>query len=119
MKKILFVLFYSLSSITHAADPWTRQQYIQEGVFDALLVIDAQQTKRIEEDPRFFEKNRFIGNHASNGRINRYFLGYAVSHAVVSYLLPNPWRDYWQWLYIGYEAGVVTKNYELGVHVTF
>ena len=46
-------------------------------------------------------------------------LGCAVGHYVVSRMLPEQDRRYWQWLTIGVEGSIVAHNFYIGVHAPF
>lgn len=86
----------------------------------ALHVADWGQTLDIADHPeRFYERNPVLGRHPSRGEVNRWFLGTALLHPVVSYVLPKPYREVWQYVTIGVEVGCVGSNARIGVGFGF
>lgn len=78
------------------------------------------------------EANSMIGQKAHPDRINAYFATAAVGHAVVSYALPHVVkalggsdslakysRTIWQSTWIVAETHTVSRNYAVGVKMTF
>ena len=86
-----------------------------ELAFQGLLVVDARQSAMIRrESHRYYEKNRLVERYG-----NKYFVAAGVGHAAVSFYLPEKHRKVWQGLTLGVQAGVVARNYHLGLRVSF
>ena len=88
-----------------------------ELVFQAALYADYRQTRVIAENPDLYtEMNPLLGDHPSTSRVRNYFIGASVAHMAITSLIPQgPYRTLWQGLGIGWEAGMVTANYQIGI----
>lgn len=117
MKAFLLALLL-VASTAHAAE-WTPADTHRELAFTGLLLLDTLQTHNIAHVPTYQEENPILGHHPSNAAVNRYMLGCAVGHYVISRLLPEQDRRYWQWLTIGVEGSIVAHNFYIGVHAPF
>ena len=117
MKALLLAL--ALVASTARAAEWTPADTHRELAFTGLLLLDTLQTHNISHVPTYQEENPILGPHPSNAAVNRYMLGCAVGHYVISRMLPEKDRRYWQWLTIGIEGGVVAHNFYIGVHAPF
>lgn len=53
----------------------------------------------------------------THGNINRYMGFLAVSHAVVSYILPRPYRTIWQAVTIIEVGAAVHNNHRIGLAI--
>jgi hypothetical protein len=112
-------LLLGVSSAPAAAE-WTTADTAREAVYLGLHVADWGQTLQIAEHPdRYSEANPILGRKPTRGRINRYFAATAIGHAAVSYLLPRPYREAWQYVTIGFEGATVLQNARLGVSFGF
>lgn len=101
-------------------DEWTDDDTRREAVYIALHIMDWAQTRTIARNPdRWNEVNPILGEHPSVGRVDAYFAVMALSHMAVSDVLPTEYRDTWQYLSIGFEAGFVGHNLSLGIGVWF
>jgi hypothetical protein len=79
-------------------------------------VADWAQTRQIAQEPQHYrELNPLLPEHPTLGQVNRYFLLTAAAHVVISSMLPEKQRKVWQYLTIGVEAGMVGRNYSIGV----
>jgi len=117
----ILALLFLLPSLCFA-DDWSKEDTYRQAALTALLVADWAQTRYIAKNPDKFHEidaSRFIGEHPSTGKVNVYFATYIVSNATVSYLLPQNWRQAWQYLYIGYETKTVLKNRSIGIKMDF
>lgn len=72
-----------------------------------------------QKEHKYSEINPFLGDHPSQGRINTYFVGMIVGHTAIARLLPNPYRRWWQGVFIVTEAGFVAHNFSIGARVEF
>ena len=90
-----------------------------EPAFTTLLVLDTLQTHNISHVPTYQEENPLLGHHPSNAAVNRYMIGCAIGHYLISRALPAEDRPYWQWLTLGVEGSIVAHNFYIGVHAPF
>ena len=99
---------------------WTQADSAREAAYLALHVVDWGQTLEIADNPgQYHERNPVLGDHPSRGRVNAWFAGTALLHPVVSYLLPDDLRPYWQYGTIGLEMYCVGNNVSLGIGMGF
>lgn len=98
---------------------WTTADTTREAVYLGLHVADWGQTLGIAESPNYYESNPILGRNPSRGEVNRYFAVTAIGHAAVAYLLPHEAREVWQYTTIGMEAGIVARNYNVGIEFNF
>ena len=112
----------------HAADAWSTADTKREIAFDALYIYDLQQNLTAlkqwqhQENPRLspsIEKNTFLGRNASERDITNYFVASALTHLAVSYMLPEQYRQRWQWLSIGYIGMDIRTNLSMGFRLSF
>jgi len=116
----LTVLLVALPVGASAADEWTAGDTAREAAFLAVHAADWSQTISVANDPdRYQENNPIIGDDPSRGRVNQYFLLTGAGHAAIAYLLPSTPRKWWQYAWIGVQAGQVTDNYYAGVEFGF
>ena len=88
----------------------------RQTAFTALLAADWYQTRRIADDPNYYETNPVLGEQPSSSSVDLYMVGCAVGHAVVSGCLkPGKWREAWQYLWVGAEGATVVNNHRIGV----
>ena len=69
------------------------------------------------ESPRFSISTP--GAHPTVGRVNTYFISVLLLHPVISYILPKPWRTYWQAGTIGLEGWQDWYNASKGIGIDF
>lgn len=118
--KGIVLLVAVLALVGCGSRTWTRADTAREAAYLALHVVDWGQTLEIADNPeRWHERNPVLGSHPSRGEVNRWFLGTAVLHPVVSYLLPDDLRPYWQYGTIGLELYCVGNNAALGIGMGF
>lgn len=99
---------------------WTRADSAREAAYLALHVADWGQTLDIADHPeKWHETNPVLGSHPSRGEVNGWFAATALLHPVVSYLLPKPYREMWQYGTIGLELYCVGNNYSVGIGYGF
>ncbi|HVP66250.1 MAG TPA: hypothetical protein VMT17_03195 [Anaeromyxobacteraceae bacterium] len=87
-------------------EPWETHDYVLEGVFVGLSLLDLGQTSAALSAGAA-ENNPVLGPHPSNVKLVGYFSVWIVGHAAVTWLLPRPWREVWLGMGIGCEAAVV------------
>jgi hypothetical protein len=106
-------------------------------VLTALLVTDWAQTRWLVKHPQSdqvctstgttttcstqqrFESNPLLGAHPSIGKANNLIAASIIGHAAIAYMLPPAWREGWQYVFIGIEAGAVYHNHSVGLKMDF
>ena len=117
MKKIILILVL-LPSIAFAG--WDKQDTARQIVFTSLLALDCGQTLNISKNPdKYYEHNPVLGEHPSKESVITYNLSVAVIHALISYYMPEKYREAWQYISIGVEGSSVIRNFNMGIAVTF
>jgi len=116
---ILFVLLIQPFSVS-AFDKWTTGDKALELTYLTLQALDYGQTRHIAHNPdRFYETNTILGRHPSEGRVNTLFAITAIAHPVITHVLPQKYRKYFQLITIGYSASNVYHNYRIGIDLDF
>ena len=120
IKLILILLLLVPCSVgAFEIDEWTTRDTILQVTCSALKTIDWLQTREIAVNPKYYELNPILGKHPSRRKVDIYFASTLVGHAAISYLLPHPYRTWWQCCWIGISATTVTRNYRLGIRFNF
>jgi hypothetical protein len=102
------------------ADAWTKADTYREAAYLALHVVDWGQTLTIADNPdKWHEHNPVLGTHPSRGEVNNYFILTGLLHPVVSYILPRPYREIWQYSTIVLQIGVTANNARIGIGMGF
>lgn len=101
------------------ADPWTRTDTYHQGAFLTVLAVDWLQTKEINGTDGVCELNPVLGKHPRQNTIDLYFAGCALGHTAIAYHLPQPYRKWWQYVWIGAEVGTIGHNYHAGIRIRF
>ncbi len=125
---ITLTLFF-LTSSAQAEQPadrkvWTPRDTAFEFLFAALVYVDWKQTIEFTQNPHkypdCYETNPLIGRHPTRRRVNSVVGASLLAHAFTAYILPRPYRGWWQWVWIGVEADVIhTNRVVIGVTTTF
>ena len=113
---IAIPLFWCMQAF---ADEWTTEDTRRELVYAALVAADWRQTQDIAHHPNIDEGNEFLGEHPTNGQINRYFLTSTTLQLAIAYSLPSDWRRTWQSVGIGFELAFVLNNRAVGLRLNF
>lgn len=110
-----------LWSSAEAADwTWRTADTVREATWVTLHVVDWGQTLDIARQPeRFHERNPFLGKHPSVGEVNAYASVWLLLHPTISFVLPPPYRDVWQYVSIGVTGSAVVMNFAVGLRVRF
>ncbi len=119
MARMIIAVLFLFVRPALAADPWTDRQITQQAGVTFLLAIDWAQTRDIKNHSGLHEANPILGEHPTDREVDQYFAAAAIGHAVVTHFLPSDWRDAWQYVWIGAEAGTIARNYNLGVRFEF
>ena len=127
MKKFFVLLFlvFFLPSPSCGEDraAWTTTDTSVQAAFVAVTFIDWEQTRSFtcDQDERDHkdETSIFLGAHPSKQKIDLVFGTGVLAHTAIAYLLPHPYRTYWQSFWIGVETEAVYSNYKAGVRFRF
>lgn len=120
MRKTLLAVSLAVSPCANAIDEWREADTARELVYMTTHIIDWRQSLYIADHPyTHTEGNLILGPHPSDSEVNRYFAATALMHLGISYMLPHKWREAWQYITIGIEAGVNVHNYKAGVKIVW
>ncbi len=100
MAKFLIILLF-FPATAFAADPWTTQDTVLEGVYLGLVWIDIGQTGYHLHSPKRVygrERNPLLGPRPSLETIRNYNAAAAILHIVIASALNHPYRG---WFFIG------------------
>jgi len=123
VRKLALLIGLALALPTQAEEEnpnrWTLMDTSLELTFATGLMIDWMQTTYLTRGvpppgENWTESNPLLGKHPSRGRVNVYFLTCLIGHVGIAYLLPKPWRTWWQLSGISIEAYSVGSNYSVG-----
>lgn len=96
-------------------EDWSRQ-----AAFTILEIADWLQTKEgIKYPTKYREINPFINSNPTTANIDRYFVACIVGNALITYVLPEKYRDKWQIVGISLQAYTVNNNLNLGIKIKF
>jgi hypothetical protein len=103
---------------------WTVSDTLVEALFATLVYVDWKQTIEFTQNPdkypNCFETNPLLGKHPSRSEINAVIGGSLLAHALIARSLSQPYRGWWQFLWIGIEADVIhTNRVVVGVSTSF
>lgn len=119
IKSIFIILIFLLPSLVYAGS-WDKTDTILEVTWQGLHQIDWAQTRYIAKNPdKLYERNPIMGRHPSIGKVNTYMGISAIVHPIVSYILPKPYKRYWQYISIGVSGGCVLHNTNVGIRMSF
>jgi len=119
--KTLIIAMVLLSASYSFADEWTKTDTGLQLLYTGLHVIDWGQTAHEAKEGWHFrhETNLILGGGPKESTVHIYMASTLVGHAVISYILPKPWRQIWQGAGIGIEAWCVGNNYRIGMNGFF
>lgn len=116
---VSLLLIFSCIDVSHA-DEWTTEDTYREVTYLALHMADWSQSLDIADNPgKWHEHNPVLGSHPSRGKVNTWFAVTGLLHPVVSYVIPRPYREIWQYITIGVEIGCVGSNFNAGIGFGF
>lgn len=99
---------------------WTTEDSYRQAGFVAITGIDWMQTRKIAKNPdEYHEHNPILGSHPSTEKVDAYFAAGIVTHTAIAMALPPEYRKWWQYVFIGIEAGVVASNFSIGLGAGF
>ena len=117
---LIITLFVCIAHPVLAADPWTRADTYREVAYVIITTADWSQTLQSADHPeKWTEMNPILGKHPSRSRVNTLIPLGMVLHAGIAYILPRPYREWWQYAWIGIETAAVGKNLSVGIGIGF
>jgi len=117
MKTLILLM---LISFPVNADEWSREDVQLEIVYNVLLVVDLGQTLNISKNcDTYYELNQLLGRCPNQDDVYKYFIVNGVLHGLISNYLSADNRQLWQYVTIGYQTGVVGRNWQLGLSMDF
>ena len=115
MPKYLFILILLLPMNAQAADEWTKKDSVIQGTYYIFHFIDWRQTRYITKNSQWYEMNPILGKYPSTNTVDGYFLITTILHTAVAYYLPQPYRGWWQGVWIFGSATCVFHNFSVGI----
>ena len=112
------------------AERWTKTDTERQMLFTVITAIDWGQTRDIAKvcrnnaglhtdpnhDGRWVKEiNPFLGECPSLQKVDTFIPASMLLHYVVARQLPQPYRKYWQYAWIGIETTAVINNHSIGM----
>ena len=117
---IMSIFIFSVSSsVAWESDPWTQEDTIKEATFLGLLYLEKCQRDYALEHGGTYMPNPFLGPNRKQSDVDKFLIGTAILHPLISYALRGKWRDWWQYGTIIIEGTSVASNMSLGVGFNF
>lgn len=101
---------------------WDNWDTAMEVAYFVSHAADWGQTRSIAgqcQDGTYYETNPILGECPTVQTVNAYFLGTALLHAGVSYVLPKKYRRIFQTATFAAQLGVVSSNASIGIKMQF
>ena len=101
---------------------WDHWDTAIELAYFAAHIADWGQTRSIANHCQvgtYYETNPILGECPTVQTVNAYFLGTALLHAGVAYMLPKKYRRIFQSTTIAAQVGVVSSNASIGIQMHF
>ncbi|HTN94025.1 MAG TPA: hypothetical protein VMJ33_05560 [Gallionella sp.] len=122
MDRLVIILLLTVAPPVFA-DDWGESDTWREVAFQSLLTVDWLQSRTVAGNPEkysnYVETNKILGERPTVGQVNSYFLASSLLHYCISYYLPKDFREAFQYVSIGYEAGYVVNNFRAGIRISF
>ena len=124
-KRILFALITLLAVPAWSADPWVTRDTALEIASEVGIGIEWAQMLDTSNYHCYGKPQvngidaHFLGHYPRRRNINYYFAGWEIAHPIISYDIPNPWRNVWQGATIGFEVAVHQHNTSVGCRIHF
>jgi hypothetical protein len=110
-------------ALASVADEWAPVDTGLQAAFIVATVVDVLQTHDClwgrGRKWDCYEANPFIGKHPSRLKLDLMAGSAIVVHTLVAYLLPRPWREFWQLAGLGIESAMATDGIQLGLTLRF
>lgn len=101
---------------------WTKAQK-KEAAYLGLHLADWAQTRNLtrkfNDGGTWHETNPILGKAPHQDKVDAYFALTGLAHYLLSKNLPEKWRDPFQNVTIGMEAGAIGNNINLGIKTKF
>jgi hypothetical protein len=117
---------FLLACAIYGCSGWTKAEIAKEAAWEALHLIDYRQTVQTARNPdQYFEYNPLLGEHPSEGRVNVYFIGWAILHPIITDILPREKtllgvqampRAFWQNISLVVSGACVINNFSIGLN---
>lgn len=112
MRKLLFLILLLSFAPANAKDiNWYRI------AANAAISVDWLQTRYIAKHDAYTELNPVLGPNPSINKVDLYFATSLLYANVVGEWLPVSWSDHYYFGLSLWEAGVVTRNHNIGVGI--
>ena len=114
----IILIFVSLLFPTnlYAFGSWNQETTARQLCFLFTLSTDWQQTLNISKNPeKYNEVNPILGSHPDENKVHMYFASCAITHALISYMLPAEYSKIWQVTWIGIQSSVTDHNKNNGI----
>jgi type II secretory pathway pseudopilin PulG len=109
----------ALSGCATSGQQWTRENTIAEASWQAINALDGYQTAHIRDTPGVREvfpiTAQVLGEQPDPGDTAMYFATTAITHALISWLLPPRARAWFQGGTIAVSGVTVMSNCSLGL----
>ena len=86
---------------------------------NTAIVLDWAQTRYIANNPQYYEKNPFLGDHPTIKEVNRYFIGSLLLTNLSAHFLPDNKKSLYYGSVLVYEMGFVYNNHQIGIQFEF
>lgn len=117
---LITILIIPIQTFAYTLDKRSNEDTFYQLIYTTLRTIDWGQTRTTAKNPStHIERNPILGEHPTIGEVNTYFITTLLGHAYISYVLPSKYRRIWQAIWIGQSAQTITRNYIVGVKITF
>lgn len=120
MRKLINLAILSLIVSGCTYSQWTREDTYRQAAVTAVMTVDYMQTMKIAREPdKYHERNAILGKHPSELQVTGYFIGAYALTTLTAMALPEPYREYFQYVVIGVEGACVANNLSIGLGIGF
>lgn len=114
-----YVMVVVLLLMTGCASNWSTRDTVLEAAWLGVHAVDAKQTANIQHTPDVEEGNvvtrHLIGSNPSSSDTYQIMATYALSHYLISAMLPPKYRVWWQGGTLAASTIVVANNERMGL----
>jgi len=101
-------------------DGWDNMDTTLELAYMATHVVDWEQTRSgLCQSNAYQEPHTILGDCPSSRKVIGYFLGTALLHTGLSYVLQKKYRRIFQSTSVAAQLGIVTNNASIGINMKF
>ena len=105
MKKLIIILAIPLII---SCQSLTKQQMIKQGIFYGATIIDIHQTDQILSSKNSF--STISGMEPERNQTIKMMAGWIILQTLVTCVISDDYRDYWQGMTTGVELSVIVQN---------